>query len=109
MALWLGGDCEKLTAHTDRGRHYGRNQGLHKAASPFREGSPSCPGDSILQAGTGSVKEEGEEMSEEQKKKIDGVLHEMKHMNPQQIEVMITYMQGMATAAKLMQEERKEA
>ena len=53
--------------------------------------------------------EGGEEMSEEQKKKIDGVLHEMKHMNPQQIEVMITYMQGMATAAKLMQEERKEA
>nr|DAU22765.1 MAG TPA: hypothetical protein [Caudoviricetes sp.] len=53
--------------------------------------------------------EEGEEMSEEQKKKIDGVLHEMKHMNPQQIEVMITYMQGMATAAKLMQAERKEA
>ena len=41
--------------------------------------------------------------------KIDGVLHEMKHMNPQQIEVMITYMQGMATAAKLMQAERKEA
>ena len=40
---------------------------------------------------------------------IDGVLHEMKHMNPQQIEVMITYMQGMATAAKLMQAERKEA
>ena len=57
----------------------------------------------------GGVKEEGEEMSEEQKKKIDGVLHEMKHMNPQQIEVMITYMQGMATAAKLMQAERKEA
>lgn len=53
--------------------------------------------------------EEGEEMSEEQKKKIDGVLHEMKHMNPQQIEIMITYMQGMATAAKLMQAERKEA
>ena len=53
--------------------------------------------------------EGGEEMSEEQKKKIEGVLHEMKHMNPQQIEVMITYMQGMATAAKLMQEERKEA
>nr|DAT33776.1 MAG TPA: hypothetical protein [Caudoviricetes sp.] len=53
--------------------------------------------------------EGGEEMSEEQKKKIDGVLHEMKHMNPQQIEVMITYMQGMATAAKLMQAERKEA
>ena len=52
--------------------------------------------------------EGGEEMSEEQKKKIDGVLHEMKHMNPQQIEVMITYMQGMATAAKLMQAERKE-
>ena len=48
-------------------------------------------------------------MSEEQKKKIDGVLHEMKHMNPQQIEVMITYMQGMATAAKRMQAERKEA
>lgn len=73
------------------------------------EGSPNCQGDSILQAGTGSVKEEGEEMSEEQKKKIDGVLHEMQHMNPQQIEVMITYMQGMATAAKLMQAERKEA
>ena len=53
--------------------------------------------------------EGGEEMSEEQKKKIEGVLHEMKHMNPQQIEVMITYMQGMATAAKLMQAERKEA
>ena len=32
-------------------------------------------------------------MSEEQKK-IDGVLHEMKHMTPQQIEVMIAYMQG---------------
>lgn len=51
----------------------------------------------------------GENMSEEQKKKIDGVLQEMKNMNPQQIEVMITYMQGMATAAKLMQAERKEA
>ena len=47
-------------------------------------------------------------MSEEQKKKIDGVLHEMKHMNPQQIEVMITYMQGVAAAAKL-QKEKKEA
>ena len=53
--------------------------------------------------------EGGEEMSEEQKKKIEGVLHEMKHMNPQQIEVMITYIQRMATAAKLMQAERKEA
>ena len=48
-------------------------------------------------------------MSEEQKKQVEGVLREMKHMNPQQIEVMITYMQGMATAAKLMQAERKEA
>ena len=48
-------------------------------------------------------------MSEEQKKKIDGVLQEMKHMTPQQIEVMITYMQGMATAAKLMQAERQDA
>ena len=28
-------------------------------------------------------------MSEEQKKKVEGVLHEMKHMNAQQIEVMI--------------------
>ncbi len=57
----------------------------------------------------GGGRQGGENMSEEQKKKIDGVLHEMKHMNPQQIEVMITYMQGMATAAKLMQAERKEA
>ena len=48
-------------------------------------------------------------MSEEQKKQVEGVLREMKHMNPQQIEVMITYMQGMATAAKLMQAEREEA
>ena len=48
-------------------------------------------------------------MSEEQKKKIEGVLHEMKHMNQQQIEVMITYMGGMVTAGKLMQAERKEA
>ena len=47
-------------------------------------------------------------MSEEQKKKVEGVLHEMKHMNAQQIEVMIAYMQGVATAAKLMGE-RKEA
>ena len=68
----------------------------------------SLPGFRIAGA-AGGVKEEGEDMSEEQKKKIDGVLHEMKHMNPQQIEVMITYMQGMATAAKLMQAERKEA
>lgn len=41
-------------------------------------------------------------MSEEQKKKVEGVLHEMKHMNAQQIEVMIAYMQGVAAAAKLM-------
>ena len=47
-------------------------------------------------------------MSEEQKKKVEGVLREMKHMNPQQIEVMIAYMQGVATAAKLMSE-KKEA
>jgi len=47
-------------------------------------------------------------MSEEQKKQVEGVLHEMKHMNPQQIEVMIAYMQGVATAAKLMSE-KKEA
>ena len=43
-------------------------------------------------------------MSEEQKKQVEGVLHEMKHMNQQQIEVMIAYMQGVATAAKLMNE-----
>ena len=43
-------------------------------------------------------------MSEEQKKQVEGVLHEMKHMNQQQIEVMIAYMQGVATAAKLMSE-----
>lgn len=47
-------------------------------------------------------------MSEEQKKQVEGVLHEMKHMNQQQIEVMIAYMQGVATAAKLMSE-KKEA
>ena len=47
-------------------------------------------------------------MSEEQKKQVEGVLREMKHMNPQQIEVMIAYMQGVATAAKLMSE-KKEA
>ena len=46
-------------------------------------------------------------MSEEQKKKVEGVLHEMKHMNAQQIEVMIAYMQGVATAAK-RRGERKE-
>ena len=46
-------------------------------------------------------------MSEEQKKQVEGVLHEMKHMN-QQIEVMIDYMQVVATAAKLMSE-KKEA
>ena len=47
-------------------------------------------------------------MSEEQKKQVEGVLREMKHMNPQQIEVMIAYIQGVATAAKLMSE-KKEA
>ena len=47
-------------------------------------------------------------MSEEQKKQVEGVLHEMKHMNQQQIEVMIAYMQGVATAAKRMSE-KKEA
>ena len=46
-------------------------------------------------------------MSEEQKKQVEGVLREMKHMNPQQIEVMIAYMQGVATAAKLMSEKKK--
>ena len=53
-------------------------------------------------------KSEVRDMSEEQKKKVEGVLHEMKHMNAQQIEVMIAYMQGVAAAAKLMCE-RKEA
>lgn len=47
-------------------------------------------------------------MSEEQKKQVEGVLREMKHMNPQQIEVMIAYMQGVATAAKLMSEKKKQ-
>ena len=47
-------------------------------------------------------------MSGEQKQQVEGVLHEMKHMNQQQIEVMIAYMQGVATAAKLMSE-KKEA
>lgn len=47
-------------------------------------------------------------MSEEQKKQVEGVLHEMKHMNPQQIEVMIAYMQGVATAAKLMSEKKEQ-
>ena len=41
-------------------------------------------------------------MSEEQKKQVAGVLREMKRMNAQQIEVMIADMQGVATAAKLM-------
>lgn len=47
-------------------------------------------------------------MSEEQKKQVEGVLHEMKHMNPQQIEIVIAYMQGVAAAAKLTKE-KKEA
>lgn len=47
-------------------------------------------------------------MSEEQKKKVEGVLHEMKHMNAQQIEVMIAYMQGVAAAAKLMCERKEQ-
>lgn len=47
-------------------------------------------------------KSEVRDMSEEQKKKVEGVLHEMQHMNAQQIEVMIAYMQGVAAAAKLM-------
>lgn len=47
-------------------------------------------------------------MSEEQKKKVEGVLHEMKHMNAQQIEVMIAYMQGAAAAAKLMGERKEQ-
>ena len=46
-------------------------------------------------------------MSEEQKKKVEGVLHEMKHINAQQIEVMIAYMQGVAAAAKLMGAEKE--
>ena len=44
MALWLGGDCERLTAHTDRGRHYGRKDALHKATPPFRVKGPELPG-----------------------------------------------------------------
>ena len=47
-------------------------------------------------------------MSEEQKKKVEGVLHEMKHMNAQQIEVMIAYMQGVAAAATLMGERKEQ-
>ena len=47
-------------------------------------------------------------MSEEQKKKVEGVLHEMKHMNAQQIEVMIADMQGVAAAAKLMCERKEQ-
>ena len=47
-------------------------------------------------------------MSEEQKKKVEGVLHEMKHMNAQQIEVMIAYMQGVAEAAKMMCERKEQ-
>lgn len=47
-------------------------------------------------------------MSEEQKKQVEGVLREMKHMNPQQIEVMIAYMQGVAAAAKLMCERKEQ-
>lgn len=47
-------------------------------------------------------------MSEEQKKQVEGVLHEMKHMNPQQIEIVIAYMQGVTAAAKLTKE-KKEA
>ena len=47
-------------------------------------------------------------MSEEQKKQVEGVLHEMKHMNPQQIEIVIAYMQGVVAAAKLTKE-KKEA
>lgn len=47
-------------------------------------------------------------MSEEQKKQVEGVLHEMKHMNPQQIEVVIAYMQGVAAAAKLTKEKKEE-
>lgn len=47
-------------------------------------------------------KSEVRDMSEEQTKKVESVLHEMKHMNAQQIEVMIAYMQGVAAAAKLM-------
>lgn len=52
-------------------------------------------------------KSEVRDMSEEQKKKVEGVLHEMKHMNAQQIEVMIAYMQGVAAAAKLMGAEKE--
>ena len=53
-------------------------------------------------------KSEVRDMSEEQKKQVEGVLHEMKHMNSQQIEVMIAYMQGVATAAKLMGAEKEQ-
>lgn len=53
-------------------------------------------------------KSEVRNMSEEQKKKVEGVLHEMKHMNAQQIEVMIAYMQGVAAAAKLMCERKEQ-
>ena len=53
-------------------------------------------------------KSEVRNMSEEQKKKVEGVLHEMKHMNAQQIEVMIAYMQGVAAAAKLMGERKEQ-
>ncbi len=53
-------------------------------------------------------KSEVRDMSEEQKKKVEGVLHEMKHMNAQQIEVMIAYMQGVAAAAKLMCERKEQ-
>lgn len=53
-------------------------------------------------------KSEVRDMSEEQKKKVEGVLHEMKHMNAQQIEVMIAYMQGVAAAAKMMCERKEQ-
>ena len=63
--------------------------------------TPSIAETSIARAARDD-KSEVRDMSEEQKKKVEGVLHEMKHMNAQQIEVMIAYMQGVAAAAKLM-------
>ena len=56
----------------------------------------------------GGVKEEGEEMSEEQKKQAERITAEMAKLPQELREGALLFLQGMAATAKLMNE-RKEA
>lgn len=51
--LRLGSDCAEITGYTDWGVHYRTDESFYKASPPFRLESPSCPGNSSLQAREG--------------------------------------------------------